>query len=143
MSYWYRLSASDYRMVLQKLAKNNVKCTSEKISIDASGFRSTRSDLWRHIKWGKQSMSRSSKEYHKVHIAVCNKSRAVVAYALTPSNCHDSRVFLMLWRQLKYWQKDFSKLKKLVKVYLDKAYWSKKSCKQFSDQVQCRLSLVR
>ena len=108
---WNNLTTPHLNLLLLKLAKKGDRAA----AVDSSGVRTSRSNLWRHLKWKKLSLSKTSSEFYKVHIAVGITTGSVLAYFLTPSRIHDSRAFPFLWKQMP---------KTLTRILMDKAYWS-------------------
>ena len=108
---WNNLTTPHLNLLLFKLAKKEDRT----VAGDSSGTRTSRSNLWRHLKWKKLFLSKTSSEFYKMHIAVGITTGSVFGYFLTPSCIHDSRAFP--WKQMP---------KTFTRVLMDKAYWRQK-----------------
>ena len=95
------------------------KLDARDLAIDSSGFETRSGSIWRFIKWDRRKLSKTSKLFRKIHLAVSLPSRAVVAAVTTKSREHDAHGFGRLWLKLSK-----KLIPKIRRVNADKAYWS-------------------
>ncbi|MDH5404454.1 MAG: transposase [Candidatus Heimdallarchaeota archaeon] len=88
---------------------------------DSSGYEIRSGRIWRFIKCQRSFLSKNSKMFRKIHLAVALPSRAIVGIHLSDINKFDSKalgpLLLSVYERL---------IQKIRLFHADKAYWDEK-----------------
>lgn len=117
---WNETRVSNYETWICKLGNEISQFDELDLAVDSSGFEYQIGSIWRWVKWNRKMLTKTSKLFRKVHLAVALPSRAIVGIKSTKSLLHDAKGFGPLWLNI-------SKrlLPRIRRVHADKAYWSK------------------
>lgn len=116
---WNKMTVHNIETWVSRLGYTLGKTTASDLAVDSSGFEMQPGSVWRLAKWNRKVLSKTSKFFHKIHIAVVLPSRAVVTAVATKSKTHDARAFGRVW------QKMSKRLPRVIdRLHADKAYWS-------------------
>lgn len=116
---WSGVSKANLNSWIRKIGYELSKSNVEDLVVDSSGFETKIGSIWRIVKWDRRLLSKLSKLFLKIHIAVALPSRAITSIFVSESAMHDAKAFGPLWLRM-------SKrlIPKIKRTHLDKAYWS-------------------
>jgi len=128
---WNRISVQNLETWISHLGYQQSKLDAGDLAIDSSGFETRSGSIWRFIKWDRRKLSKTSKLFRKIHLAVSLPSRAVVSAVATKSQEQDAHGFGRLWLKLSK-----KLIPKIRRVHAYKVYW----VRRFSDSCTRRRS---
>ena len=118
---WMQISEANLSSWIRRLGFEDSKDTIADLLIDSSGFELRPGSIWRHVKWTKTKISKTSTLFRKIHLAIALPSRAIVGIYGSEAKMYDSVAFAPLVLKVYKWLKP-----KIQRVHADKAYWDEK-----------------
>ncbi len=118
---WMQVSEANLSSWIRMIGYADSRSSIEDLVVDSSGFEKQPGSRWRHVKWTKTLISKTSGEFRKIHLAIALPSRAIVGIHGSEAKRYDSKAFGPLI--LSVYQRLISRTKRL---HADKAYWDEK-----------------
>ncbi|OLS16851.1 MAG: hypothetical protein HeimC2_45990 [Candidatus Heimdallarchaeota archaeon LC_2] len=116
---WNETRVGNFETWICKLGNEISQFDNLDLAVDSSGFEYQIGSIWRWVKWNLKMLTKTSKLFRKVHIAVALPGRAIVGIKSTKSLVHDAKGFGPLWLSLPKHM-----ICRIKRVHADKAYWS-------------------
>ncbi|MCY3413415.1 MAG: transposase [Candidatus Heimdallarchaeota archaeon] len=118
---WMQVSEANLSSWIRMVGFQDSTHEIEDLLVDSSGFEIRSGSIWRFIKWQRSFLSKNSKMFRKLHIAVALPSRAIVGIHLSDIKRFDSKalgpVLLSVYKRL---------IPQIKRFHADKAYWDEK-----------------
>ncbi|OLS25531.1 MAG: hypothetical protein HeimC2_17870 [Candidatus Heimdallarchaeota archaeon LC_2] len=116
---WNETRISNFETWICRLGNEISQFDDPDLAVDSSGFEYQIGSIWRWVKWNRKMLTKTSKLFRKIHLAVALPSRAIVGIKSTKSLVHDAKGFGLLWPSLSK-----RAIPRIKRVHADKAYWS-------------------
>jgi len=118
---WVQVSKANLNSWIKRIGYEDSNFSIEDLVVDSSGFEIRSGSVWRYIKWQRSYLSKNSKMFRKVHLAIALPSRAIVGIYISKIEKYDSKALgPLLVRTSK------RLIRKIKRFHADKAYWDNK-----------------
>ena len=118
---WMQVSEANLSSWIRMIGYEDSRSSIEDLAVDSSGFELRPGSIWRFIKWNRSLLSKNSKLFRKIHLAIALPNRAIVGIHGSEAKRFDSKAFgpliLSVYKRL---------IPKIKRLHADKAYWDEK-----------------
>ena len=118
---WMQVSEVNLNSWIRMIGYEDSRSSIKDLVIDSSGFELRPGSIWRHVKWTKTKISKTSSLFRKIHLAIALPSRTIVGIYSSEAKKSDCKAFgpliIRVYKRL---------LTRIRRAHADKAYWDEK-----------------